>query len=125
MDMDEDGRNGRKWHLAQQITQPVIMHILSITTNHIPCNALYISTTSTTCNHTKTTTNIPCNQSAYFINNSHNSHIMQLSITIFQQQFTHHVIALSHRYWGDFYFSYKYQKFSPIRYHNNLQFVNK
>ena len=25
-------------------------------------------------------------------------HIMQLSMTIFQQQFTHHVIALSHRY---------------------------
>lgn len=22
--MDEKGRNGRKWHLAQQITQPVI-----------------------------------------------------------------------------------------------------
>ena len=59
--MDENGRNGRKWHLAQQLTQLVIMHILSITTNHIPCNALYISTT-----------NIPCNQSAYFINKSHN-----------------------------------------------------
>ena len=28
-----------------------------------------------------TTTNIPCNQSAYFINKSHNSHIMQLSST--------------------------------------------
>ena len=52
-------------------------------------------------------------------------HIMQLSITIFQQQFTQHVIALSHRYGGDFYFSYKYQKFSPISNYNNLQFVNK
>ena len=51
MVMDENGRNGRKWHLAQQITQLVIK-----------------------------------------------PHIMQLSITIFKQQFTHHVIALSHRY---------------------------
>ena len=66
MVMDEAGRNGRKWHLAQQITQLVIK-----------------------------------------------PHIMQLSMTIFQQQITHHVIALSHRYEGDFYFSYKYQKFSP------------
>ena len=55
MVMDENGRNGRNWHLAQQITQHVIMRILSITT-----------------------TNIPCNQSAYFINKSH---IMQLSMT--------------------------------------------
>ena len=27
-------------------------------------------------------------------------HIMQLSMTIFQQQLAHHVIALSHRYGG-------------------------
>ena len=53
MVMDEDGRNGRNWHLAQQITQLVIK-----------------------------------------------PHIMQLLMTIFQQQFTHHVIALSHRYGG-------------------------
>ena len=66
MVMDEAGRNGRKWHLAQQITQLVIK-----------------------------------------------PHIMQLSITIFKQQFTQHVIALSHRYGGDFYFFYKYQKNSP------------
>ena len=45
MVMDEAGRNGGNWHLAQQITQLVIK-----------------------------------------------PHIMQLSITIFQQQFTHHVI---------------------------------
>ena len=58
MVMDEAGRNGRNWHLAQQITQLVI-----------------------------------------------NSHIMQLSITIFQQQVTDHVIALSHRYeLGEFLF---------------------
>ena len=47
MVMDENGRNVENWHLAQQITQPVIMRILSITT------------TSTTCNHTKTTNHIP------------------------------------------------------------------
>ena len=41
MVMDEAGRNGRKWHLAQQITQPVIRCILS-----------QAATTSTTCNHT-------------------------------------------------------------------------
>ena len=30
-DMDEDGRNGRKWHLAQQITQLVIKpHIMQL-----------------------------------------------------------------------------------------------
>ena len=41
MVMDENGRNGRKLHLAQQITQPVIkQHImqLSITIFHIPRN---------------------------------------------------------------------------------------
>ena len=26
---------------------------------------------------------------------------------------------------GDFYFSYKYQKFPPVSNYNNLQFVNK
>ena len=26
MIMDENGRNGRKWHLAQQIIDPVISH---------------------------------------------------------------------------------------------------
>ena len=72
--MDENGRNGRKWHLAQQITQLVI-----------------------------------------------NSHIMQLSITIFKQQFTRHVIALSHRYGG--FISIK--NFPPVSNYNNLQFVNK
>ena len=39
MVMDEDGRNGGNWHLAQQFTQPVIRCILSqVATNHIPCN---------------------------------------------------------------------------------------
>ena len=80
MVMDEAGRNGGKWHLAQQITQLVIK-----------------------------------------------PHIMQLSMTIFQQQFTHHVIALSRRYelGGDFYFSYKYQKIPLVSNYNNLQFINK
>ena len=38
MVMDENGRNGGKWHLAQQLAQHVIMRILSITTTNIPCN---------------------------------------------------------------------------------------
>ena len=42
MVMDENGRNGRKWHLAQQLAQPVIKpHIMQLsmtTTNHITCN---------------------------------------------------------------------------------------
>ena len=85
MVMDEAGRNGWNWHLAQQITQLVIK-----------------------------------------------PHIMQLSITVFQQQTTQphaHSIHNNNYHtdmsWGDFYFSYKYQKFSPIRYSNNLQFGNK
>ena len=49
MVMDENGRNGWNWHLAQQLAQHVI---IQKTTNHIQCNALYISTTSITCNHT-------------------------------------------------------------------------
>ena len=43
--MDENGRNGRKWYLAQQTTQHVIIQT--------------------------PTTSITCNQSAYFINKSH------------------------------------------------------
>ena len=35
--MDENGRNGGKWHLAQQITQPVIRYVLS----SIPCDHDY------------------------------------------------------------------------------------
>ena len=36
--MDEAGRNGGNWYLAQQITQPVIGYVLSSTTNNTPCN---------------------------------------------------------------------------------------
>ena len=36
--MDEAGRNGRKWHLAQQPTQHVIIYVLSLTTIHIARN---------------------------------------------------------------------------------------
>ena len=32
MVMDENGRNGWNWHLAQQITQPVIRYVLSSVT---------------------------------------------------------------------------------------------
>ena len=38
MVMDEAGRNGENWHLAQQITHHVIIHILSITTTSTTCN---------------------------------------------------------------------------------------
>ena len=55
MVMDENSRNGRKWYLAQQITQPVIGYVLSSTT------------TSTTCNHTKN-------------NNSHNRMLSIITI---------------------------------------------
>ena len=37
MVMDEDGRNGGNWHLAQQTTQPVIRYVLS----SIPCDHDY------------------------------------------------------------------------------------
>ena len=40
MDMDENGRNGRNWHLAQQITQLVIRYVLSSTTIHIARNVI-------------------------------------------------------------------------------------
>lgn len=69
--MDENGRNGGNWHLAQQITYHVTLYIF--------------------------------------------------------QQFTHHVIALSHKYefGGIFLILIKEIKIPPIHYHNNLQFVNK
>ena len=80
--MDENGRNGENWHLAQQITQPVIRYVLSITTIHIARNVIQAPTTST-----------PCNS------------IIQIR--------------------GIFISLIKIKKFPPIRYHNNLQFVNK
>ena len=52
MVMDENGKNGRKWHLAQQITQHVIIQKQQTTEPVIK------------------------------------PHIMQLSMTIFLQQFT-------------------------------------
>ena len=51
MDMDENGRNGRKWHLAQQITQPVIRYVLSSTTIHIARNIIQTPTNHIVCNH--------------------------------------------------------------------------
>ena len=94
--MDENGRNGGNWHLAQQITELVIKpHIMqsSMTTNH------------TTCNHTKTRTiHIACNHTIM--------HILFITIIITQ-------------IWGGFYFFYKYQKFPPVYNYNNLQSVNK
>ena len=35
MVMDEDGRNGRKWHLAQQITYHVTLYIFQQFTHHV------------------------------------------------------------------------------------------
>ena len=32
MVMDENGRNGENWHLAQQLAQPVIRYVLSSVT---------------------------------------------------------------------------------------------
>ena len=66
MDMDENGRNGWNWHLAQQLTYHVIIYVISLTTIHIARNAIQTPTTSTPCNRL-----------------------------------------------GDFYFSYKDQKFPP------------
>ena len=49
--MDEDGRNGGNWHLAQQITQPVIRYVLSSTTIHIARNIIQTPTNHIVCNH--------------------------------------------------------------------------
>ena len=35
MDMDETGRNGGKWHLAQQITYHVTLYILQQLAQHV------------------------------------------------------------------------------------------
>ena len=56
MVMDEAGRNGGNWHLAQQIVQPVIRYVLSSVTfqqqitHHVIMRILSITTTSITCN---------------------------------------------------------------------------
>ena len=34
-DLDENGRNGRKWHLAQQITYHVTLYIFQQITHHV------------------------------------------------------------------------------------------
>ena len=59
MVMDEDGRNGRKWHLAQQIVQPVIRYVLSSTTNHIPRNQTTYHAIIN--NNIQATIHTPCN----------------------------------------------------------------
>ena len=61
MVMDENGRNGGNWYLAQQITYHVTLYIFQQITHHVIMRILSI-----------TTTNIPCNQTTYFINKSHN-----------------------------------------------------
>ena len=51
MVMDENGRNGWNWHLAQQIIQPVIRYILSSTTIHIARNIIQTPIIHIVCNH--------------------------------------------------------------------------
>ena len=64
MVMDENGRNGRKWHLAQQITHHVIIRILSITTTSTTCNQ---TTYHAIINDNIPTTNyIACNRISLF-----------------------------------------------------------
>ena len=90
--MDEAGRNGGNWHLAQQIVQPVIRYVLSSVTFQQQITEPVMS---------------------YMFNKPHIlMHILFITIIITQ-------------IWGDFYFSYKYQKNSPVSNYNNLQFVNK
>ena len=68
MVMDENGRNGGNWYLAQQIVQPVIRYVLSSVTfqqqitQPVIMRILSTTTTSTTCNHTKTTNHRTRNQ---------------------------------------------------------------
>ena len=50
MVMDETGRNGLKWHLAQQITYHVTLYIFQQITQLVIMRILSITTTSTTCN---------------------------------------------------------------------------
>ena len=50
MVMDEAGRNGRNWHLAQQITYHVTLYIFQQITHHVIMRILSITTTSTTRN---------------------------------------------------------------------------
>ena len=50
MVMDEAGRNGLKWHLAQQITYHVTLYIFQQITQLVIMRILSITTTSTTCN---------------------------------------------------------------------------
>ena len=73
MVMDEAGRNGWKWHLAQQITEPVILYRLQQSTS------LHIVTIHTTCNQTtyhaiinnniQATNHTPCNHAHSVDNN--------------------------------------------------------
>ena len=48
MVMDEDGRNGGNWHLAQQITYHVTLYIFQQITQPVIMRILSITTTSTT-----------------------------------------------------------------------------
>lgn len=45
-DMDENGRNGRNWHLAQQIAYHVTLYIFQQITHHVIMRILSITTTN-------------------------------------------------------------------------------
>ena len=63
MVMDENGRNGGNWYLAQQLAQHVIRCILSqVVTNHTPCNQ--------TTYHAIINNNIPHNKPHSLIHNN-------------------------------------------------------
>ena len=93
MVMDETGRNGGNWHLAQQITYHVTLYIFQQLTQLVIIQKQQITQLTY---HAIINDNIPTT-----IHTPCNSIITQI--------------------WG----FYKYQKFSSIRYSNNLQFVNK
>ena len=73
--MDENGRNGGNWHLAQQITYHVTLYIFQQITHHVIMRILSI-----------TTTNIPCNQTTYhaIVNDTIRNIHMVLFITKYQ-----------------------------------------
>ena len=52
MVMDEDGRNGGNWYLAQQITYHVTLYIFQQITHHVIMRILSITTNHTTRNQT-------------------------------------------------------------------------
>ena len=82
--MDENSRNGRNWHLAQQITYHVTLYIFQQLAQHVIIQKQQFTQPVIRYVLSSTTNPIPCN---------HDYH--------------------TDMSWGDFYFFYKYQKISP------------